>query len=129
MKTAILTTSEFANYIFRKFEQATTKSERMTSLVVYKAGGYDVLSVYEPKSGKTRIEINGKPYSKMNAAEKRNAIHFVDHFEFDIVVGCVISTGEKNTNNFVTGTYVEGQEHIMSNGIPWYRIEKITHVK
>ena len=129
MKTALLTTSEFANYIFRKFPQAIAKTEYMTALNVYKPGGWPVLSVHEPKSGKTRIEINGKRYSAMNAAEKRNAIHFVDYFEFDIVVGCDLSTGNKQTLNYVTGSYFEGQEHVMSNGIPWYRIEKVTHVK
>lgn len=129
MKTALLTTSEFANYIFRKFNNAISETEYMTAFVVYKAGGYPVISVYEPKSGKTRIEINGKRYSAMNAAEKRNAIHFVDYLEFDIVVGCDLMTGKKQTLNYVTGTYFEGQQHVMSNGIPWYRIEKVTHVK
>lgn len=129
MKTALLTTSEFANYIFHKFPQAIAKTDYMTALTVYKAGGWPVLSVYEPKSGKTRIEINGKRYSAMNATEKRDAIHFVDYFEFDIVVGCDLSTGNKQTMNYITGTYFEGQELMMSNGVAWYRFEKITHVK
>ena len=129
MKTALLTASEFANYIFRKYPQAIAKTEYMTALTVYKSGGYPVLSVHEPKSGKTRIEINGKSYTKMSASEKREAIHFVDYFEFDMVVGCDLSTGNKQTTNYVTCTYYEGQQHIMANGTPWYRIEKITHVK
>lgn len=127
MKT--LSTSEFANYIFRKFNNAVSETEYMTSFVVYKAGCYPIISVYEPKSGKTRIEINGKRYSAMTATEKRDAIHFIEHFEFDIVVGCDLSTGNKQTLNYVTGTYVEGQQHVMSNGIPWYRFEKVTHIK
>ena len=101
----------------------------MTALTVYMPGGWPILSVHEPKSGKTRIEIHGKRYSAMSATEKRNAIHFVDSFEFDIVIGCDLSTGKKQTSNYVTGSYFEGQEHVMSNGIPWYRIEKVTHVK
>lgn len=129
MKTALLTTSEFANYIFSKFNNAIYKNDYWTSFVVLKPGCYPFIGVYEPESGKTHIEINGKRYSSMKAAEKREAIKLIDHLEFDIVVGCNLSTGEKQTSNYVSGTYTEGEEFLMSNGKPWYRIEKVTHVK
>lgn len=93
-----------------------------------KAGCYDVVRVWEPKSGKTKVEINGKSYSKMNAAEKHDAFMFIVNLEFDIVTDHDVMSNRIETFNYVTGTYKEGQEFMCGERV-WRRIEKIVHIK
>lgn len=126
MKT--MNASEFANYIFNKFPQAVKTSKPGKLFYILKAGCYYVVRVWEPNSGMTKIEINGKSYTKMNAAEKREAVNFIDNLEFDIVTDHDIMSDTTNTFYYLTGTYTEGQE-IMCGEKVWRRIEKIVHVK
>ena len=128
MKT--MNASEFAKYIFNRFPEAINVTNYGTSFHVMKAGCYEIISVWEPKSGMTKININGQSYTKMNAAEKREAVNFIDNFEFDIVYDHDVMIDKTEKFNYVTGTFYEGQEiTVVGSNTLWRRIEKIVHVK
>lgn len=125
-----MTTSEFAHYIFSKFPQATGKDEYRTWFSVIKRGGHQIVGAYEPASGMTKVYIEGRPYSKMTAAEKREALEFINNLEFDMVVDHDVFRNYTETFNYECGSFTEGEEITIAGGNEiWRRIEKVTRVK
>ena len=129
-KTKVMTTSEFAEYIFNKFPQAVRKSKYGTVFSVMKRGGYSLVYAWEPNSGKTKLSIGRKRYSQMSAAEKREAKEFIDNFEFDIVYDNDVTRNKTEVFNYETGAFFEGEKiNVYGSDIPWRKIEKVIHVK
>ena len=127
----VMTTSEFAEYIFNRFSNAVIfRNEYYTNFCVRRGGCYLVLQAYELKSGKTKVTINNKPYSKMNAVEKREALEFVNTISFEVVVDHDLCTNEIREGNWLTGTFTEGQIiNVCGSDMPWRKIEKVTKIQ
>ena len=127
----VMTTSEFAEYIFNRFSNAFIfRNEYCTNFYVMRKGCYHVLQSYEPKSGKTKVTINYKPYSKMTAAEKREALEFVNTISFEVIVDHDLCTNEIIEGNWLTGTFTEGQViNVCGSDMPWRKIEKVTKIQ
>lgn len=129
MKT--MNTSEFANYILNRFENAAMyKDEYRTNFYVLNPGCYDVISVYERKNGITKVRVNGVSYTKMNAAEKKAALDFVNTLEFDKVETYDFFQKKAMVTNYIRGIYTEGEVRMVSGGdTPWYKVEKVTKIQ
>ena len=127
----VMTTSEFAEYIFNRFSNAVIfRNEYCTNFYVMRQGCYHVLQAYEPKSGKTKVTINNKPYAKMTAIEKREALEFVNTISFEVVVDHDLCTNEIREGNWLTGTFTEGQViNVCGSDMPWRKIEKVTKIQ
>lgn len=127
----VMTTSEFAEYIFNRFSNAFIfRNEYCTNFYVMRKGCYHVLQAYEPKSGKTKVTINNKPYSKMTAAEKREALEFVNTISFEVVVDHDLCLNTIQEGNWLTGTFTEGQViNVCGSDMPWRKIEKVTKIQ
>lgn len=129
MKT--MNTSEFANYIINRFENALTfKNDNLTFFSISTKGGYYVISVKEMKSGTSKVMIQGMSYGMMSAAEKREAMEFVNTIQFERVEIRDLTNNSLNVHNYLCGIYTQGQEiPIVGSDRIWLRVEKVTRIQ
>ena len=116
--------------IFNRFSNQLFSEMNITPTSMYEKGLLSCSPGFEPKSGKTKVTINNKPYSKMTAAEKREALEFVNTISFEVVVDHDLGTNEIQEGNWLTGTFTEGQViNVCGSDIPWRKIEKVTKIQ
>ena len=126
-----MTTSEFANYIINRFENALiSKNDYCSYFSILKAGCYHVISVKETKLGISKVTINGESYSKMNASQKREALEFVNTIHFERVEIRDVTNNTLNVHNYLCGIYTQGQEiPISGTDRIWLRVERVTRIQ